>query len=238
MPASKDGSFASLFESAPKQGFAKRHRVGDVLDLEVVSATPETVLVALDGKQEAFIDPVELTDSDGKLTVSVGSRVAVRVVAIDRATGETQLSSVSRDPVMSVATPAAESPVAPGASVVVGMRVKGNVAGVERYGVFLEFTLPGAARPERGLIPVAELGVPRGADLRKAFPLGKELEVAVVAVDERGRVRLSVIALRDAEERRAFETYVAAEKSDDEPDGAKRSNFGTFADLTKKKKKQ
>jgi hypothetical protein len=31
---------------------------------------------------------------------------------------------------------------------------------------------------------------------------------------------------------------VAAEKSDDEPDGAKRSNFGTFADLTKKKKKQ
>jgi small subunit ribosomal protein S1 len=238
MSAPKNDSFAALFESAPKQGFARRHRVGDVLDLEVVRATPETVLVALDGKQEAFVDPAELTDADGKLTVSVGSRVAVRVVAIDRTTGETQLSAVSKDPVVVTATAGSpgDSAAVAGASLVVGMRVKGNVSGVERYGVFLEFSVPGAPKPERGLIPTAELGVPRGADLRKAFPIGKELEAAVVAIDERHRVRLSVTALRDAEERRAFETYAAAEKTDDAGEAGKRSSFGTFADLKQKKK--
>ena len=121
-----------------------------------------------------------------------------------------------------------------GASLVVGMRVKGKVSGVERYGIFIEFAVPGAPRPERGLVPTAELGVPRGADLRKAFPIGKELEAAVIAVDDRHRVRLSVTALRDAEERRAFETYAAAEKSDEAGEGGKRSTFGTFADLKKK----
>jgi small subunit ribosomal protein S1 len=238
MSAPKTDSFAALFESAPKQGFARRHRVGDVLDLEVVRATPETVLVALDGKQEAFVDPAELTDVHGKLTVSVGSRVAVRVVAIDRATGETTLSAVSKEPVVVTASAAApgESAAAPGTSLVVGMRVKGKVSGVERYGVFMEFSVPGAARPERGLVPTSELGVPRGADLRKSFPLGKELEAAIVAVDERQRVRLSVTALRDAEERRAFETYAAAEKVEDTGDGGKRSSFGTFADLKKRNK--
>jgi small subunit ribosomal protein S1 len=236
MPGSKKDSFAALFEAAPKQGFARRYRVGDVLDLEVVRATPETVLVALDGKQEGFVEPAELTDADGKLTVSVGSRVAVRVVAIDRTTGETQLSAVSKDPVVVSAEPPGESRAAPGASLVIGMRVKGKVSGVERYGVFVEFSVPGASRPERGLVPTAELGVPRGADLRKAFPAGKEIEAAIVAIDERSRVRLSVTALRDAEERRAFETYAAAEKTEEAADGGKNSGFGTFADLKKRKK--
>jgi small subunit ribosomal protein S1 len=115
------------------------------------------------------------------------------------------------------------------------MRVKGKVSGVERYGVFVEFSVPGAPRPERGLVPTTELGVPRGADLRKAFPLGKELEAAIIGIDERKRVRLSVTALRDAEERRAFETYAAAEKTEEVAEG-RGSGFGTFADLSKKKK--
>src|SRR5689334_22149581 len=216
MAGPKEDSFASLFESAPKQGFRRRHRVGDVLDLEVVRASPDSVLVALDGKQEAFVDPATLTGPDGKLTVSVGSRIAARVVAIDRATGETELVPVSQDPVVAslADTPSADAAAPTDArSVVVGMRVKGKVSTVERFGVFLEFAVPGAPRPARGLVPTSELGAPRGADLRKGYPIGKELEAAVVAIDERGRVRLSVIAIRDAEERRAFETYAAAEKS-------------------------
>jgi small subunit ribosomal protein S1 len=115
------------------------------------------------------------------------------------------------------------------------MRVKGKVSGVERYGVFVEFPVPNAPRPERGLVPVAELGTPRGADLRKLYPLGKELEAAVIAIDEKGRVRLSVTALSAAEERRAFESY-AGEKSEEKKEGGKAASFGTFADLLKKKK--
>src|SRR6185436_20902801 len=96
----RDGSFASLFESAPKQGFARRHRVGEVLDLEVVRVGKDAILVALDGKQEGFIEPALLSDESGKPTVSVGSRVAVRVVEIDKSTGEIRLEPLSKDPVV------------------------------------------------------------------------------------------------------------------------------------------
>lgn len=239
----QDESFAAMFESAPKQGFARRHRVGEVLDLEVVGVGAESVLVALDGKQEGFIPTSELADESGKPTVRVGSRVAVRVVDIDRQTGEIRLSAVSREPVVSALSASGEGETAGaparGSSIVVGMRVKGKVTGVERYGVFVEFPVTGASRPERGLVPVSELGTPRGADLRKMFPVGTEMEAAVITIDERGRVRLSVTALSAAEERREFETFAAGEsgKSEGKP-GEKggRPGFGTFADLLQKRK--
>ncbi|HVU03947.1 MAG TPA: S1 RNA-binding domain-containing protein [Polyangiaceae bacterium] len=236
----RDASFASLFESSPRQGFARRHRVGEVLDLEVVRVSPEAVLVAVDGKQEGYIDPALLSDESGKPTVHVGSRVAVRVVSIDKSSGEIRLEPLSKDPVVANLGagdgPADAAATKTGTSLVVGMRVKGKVAGVERYGVFLEFAVPNAPRPERGLVPVAELGTPRGADLRKLFPVGKELEAAIIAIDERGRVRLSVTALSAAEERRAFESY-AGEKAEEKKEGGRNQSFGTFADLLSKKKK-
>src|SRR6185312_8633993 len=46
MTTPKDDSFASMFEAAPKAGFARRVRQGDVLDLEVVRVGTDTVLVA------------------------------------------------------------------------------------------------------------------------------------------------------------------------------------------------
>jgi small subunit ribosomal protein S1 len=264
-----DDSFAAMFESAPKQGFARRHRVGDVLDLEVVGVGPEAVLVALDGKQEGFIPTSELVNDEGKPTVRVGSRVAVRVAEIDRESGEVRLSAISRDPVVATlsesgaANDGSASPAHGGqarggrtTSTVVGMLVKGKVTGVERYGVFVEYPVAGGGRPERGLVPAPELGTPRGADLRKLYPIGTELEAAVIAIDERGRVRLSVTALSAAQERRDFETYEAGDQTEEKSaDGAKNeksagkagsgkkkpetgrnASFGTFADLLKKKK--
>jgi small subunit ribosomal protein S1 len=260
----QDDSFAAMFESAPTQGFARRHRVGDVLDLEVVGVGPETVLVALDGKREGFIPASELVDDEGKATVRVGSRVAVRVADIDRETGEVRLSAISRDPVVATlsdpsgandgaaanAARAAQARGGRASSTVVGMLVKGKVTGVERYGVFVEYPVASGGRPERGLVPAPELGTPRGADLRKMFPIGTDLEAVVVAIDERGRVRLSVTALSAAQERREFETYEAGDQTEekseakkgDNPAGKKKTDngrnatFGTFADLLKKKK--
>jgi len=244
MNAPKDESFASMFESAPKVGFARRVRTGDVLDLEVVRIGTDAVLVALDGKQEGVIPLSELSKEDGTPTVRVGSRVAARVVNIDRTTGEVRLTPLSSDPVVQAAADAAPAAgpqaTSRGTPIVVGMRVKGKVAGVERYGVFVEFALAGAQRPERGLVPTAELGKPRGADLRKAFPVGSDIEAAVIAVDEKGRVRLSVIALTAAEERSAFESYNASKPENTEKaqggKGARREGFGTLADLLNKKK--
>ncbi|HEX4477332.1 MAG TPA: S1 RNA-binding domain-containing protein [Polyangiaceae bacterium] len=238
MPDDKDASFKALFESSPNRGRARQLRLGDVLDVEVVRVGAKEVFVALDGKQEGFIEAGALRDADGKPTVSMGSRIAARVTAIDRETGSVELTPLSPEPIV---TGVSESPegakaAAPDNAVVTGMRVKGKVAGVERYGVFLSFEVPGKSRPERGLIPAAELGVPRGADLRKAFPVGKELEAAVTAIDERGRIRLSVTAMNAAEEQRAFRDYTDRARPEANKGEKKPVGFGTFADLLKRGK--
>jgi small subunit ribosomal protein S1 len=231
-------SFSSLFEAAPNKGAPRRVRIGEVLDLEVVRTGKTEVFVALDGKQEGFILADELLDENGESTVRLGSRVAARVIEIQRDTGSIRLTPVSSQPIVDALSGAAtpQATGSRGSTVVAGMRVKGKVTGVERYGVFVEFPVTGESRPGRGLVPVAELGSPRGADLRKAFPVGTEMEAAVVAIDERGRIRLSVIALNVADERKAFETFTAGAKEPNPGDKNQRERFGTFADLLKKKK--
>ncbi len=232
-------SFAALFEASPKQGAPRRWRLGDVLDLEVVRVGKSEVFVALDGKQEGYIEAAELADKDGKPSVFVGSRIAARIVHVDRDTGSIRLSPVSTEPLLPAVADAAGSPGAPAtpqAAVVAGMKVKGKVVGVERYGVFVEFAVLGLHKPARGLVPVSELGAPRGADLRKMFPLGTELAATVLAVDERGRTRLSVTALAAAEERREFESFVAGPEETKGKPPPQKPTFGTFADLMNKKK--
>jgi small subunit ribosomal protein S1 len=237
-PEQDPQSFAALFEASPKKGAPRKWRLGDVLDLEVVRIGKSEVFVALDGKQEGYIEAAELADEHGKPTVFVGSRIAARIVQVDRGTGAIRLSPVSTEPILPAVADAASGPAAaaqPQAAVVAGMKVKGKVVNVERYGVFIEFPILGAPKPARGLVPVSELGAPRGADLRKTFPLGSELSATVLSVDERGRTRLSVTALAAAEERRAFESFVAG-PDDAKGNPAPKPGFGTFADLMKRKK--
>ncbi len=108
-PNDDSSSFASMFEAAPKAGAPRRFRIGDVLDLEVVRITATEVLVALDGKQEGYIALAELTNAEGKPTVSLGSRIAARVVEIERGTGAVRLSPVSTAPIV---TALADGPAA------------------------------------------------------------------------------------------------------------------------------
>jgi small subunit ribosomal protein S1 len=108
----------------------------------------------------------------------------------------------------------------------VGAVVEGAVDRIETYGVFLQ--VDGTkGRAGRGLIPVAELGVQRGVDLRATFPKGARLTVKVLETGE-GRLRFSVKAAKDAEERAQFEE--ARSKAD------KGASFGTLGDLLKKRK--
>lgn len=99
--------------------------------------------------------------------------------------------------------------------------VKGKVQKVERFGVFLE--LDGNAV---GLIPNAEMNTERGADHLRMFPVGTELEVAVLDVDKkRGRIRLSRKALTQAVEKKALDDY---KKRENAP-----QSLGSFGDLLK-----
>jgi small subunit ribosomal protein S1 len=114
--------------------------------------------------------------------------------------------------------------------VAVGQVVSGTVDRVESYGVFLQ--IDGTkGRAGRGLVPTVELGVPRGADLRKAFPLGTKLKAKVLDLAE-GKMRLSLRALKDDEERAQFEGFQKQEKDTVAPTG-----FGTLGDLLKSRKK-
>jgi small subunit ribosomal protein S1 len=112
------------------------------------------------------------------------------------------------------------------ASVKVGSVVTGVVERIETYGIFVQ--IDGTkGRAGRGLVPQVELGVPRGTDLRKAFPEGTKVTAKVLETGE-GRLRLSIKGAKDAEERADYE---AARGKANVP-----ASLGTFADLLKGRK--
>ena len=118
----------------------------------------------------------------------------------------------------------------------VGQVVSGAVERVESYGVFVQ--IDGTkGRAGRGLLPTSEMGTPRGADLRKTFPLGTKLKVKVIGIDE-GKMRLSVTALKDDEERKEFEGFKGKATKGGASEPAAGSGFGTLGDLLKKRGKK
>ena len=89
-------------------------------------------------------------------------------------------------------------------SVSLGAVLTGSVERVETFGVFVR---PGPG--QTGLVPNAELGTARGADDRKAFPVGKEIKVLVLAIEEGGRrIRLSHAQALAQEERAETQAYL------------------------------
>lgn len=104
--------------------------------------------------------------------------------------------------------------------------VHGTVERIETYGIFVQ--VDGTkGRAGRGLVPNAELGVPRGTDLRKAFPEGTKVKAKVLETGE-GKLRLSIKGAKDAEERADFEAAKGK--------AAAPRSLGTFADLLKGRK--
>jgi small subunit ribosomal protein S1 len=97
-------------------------------------------------------------------------------------------------------------------SAVTGAVVTGTVDRLESFGVLVRLG-PG----QIGLIPNAELTIPRGADARKAFPVGSEIKVLVTAIEEGGRrIRLSHTQALAQAEKTETEAYLreTTKKSD------------------------
>jgi small subunit ribosomal protein S1 len=121
----------------------------------------------------------------------------------------------------SAKTSAAAGPAAASRSgVVPGARLTGKVERHESFGVFV-FLAPG----KTGLMPFSETGVEKGADVKKALPVGSEIEVIVLEADAAGRrIRVSHKAVEQAREAAEVREYAERESE------AQVKSFGSLAD--------
>lgn len=217
-------SFAALFERSDRTVRKRGARVGETVQAVVVQAGQAGVFVELDGHRQGFIETVDLQAPDGTLRVAVGSTLHARVVRVDDEGIRLMPTVETAAEVGAAVALGGSAPDDAGVKIAVGQVVSGTVDRVESYGVFVQ--IEGTkGRAGRGLAPTSELGVARATDLRKAFPLGTKLTVKVVDMAQ-GRIRLSVRALKDDEERAAFDGFREAEKKAAAPPG-----FGTLGDL-------
>ena len=91
------------------------------------------------------------------------------------------------------------------------------------YGLFVR--LPQLGTKVRGLLPMEELKASEKGDVKKRFPRGKEVRVEIIAIDDKGKIRLSQKVMEEREDRKEFEKFIQKDK--------KKGDFGIFGDLLK-----
>jgi small subunit ribosomal protein S1 len=146
--------------------------------------------------------------------VSVGTTAAFEILSVDVAQKRIGVALVEEGSSRAAGVTAPSDALAPGTI------VTGKVERHERFGVFV-FLSPGRT----GLMPVAETGLDRDADMVKAFPIGSDVEVAVLDADDSGRrIRLSRTAVAQQREQAELREYAAR------PDATPASSLGSLAD--------
>jgi len=168
-------------EGDPWAAMPGRLRERQVVRGRLVRATEFGIFVELLPGIDGLLHVSEIPRSRAgamRAAVAAGADVSVMILAID--TGKRRIS-LALAPDDASAGDRVESAVA------VGAVLTGTVERIEPFGVFVRLG-PG----QTGVVPNAELGTQRGADHRKAFPLGSELKVLVLSIEEAGRrIRLS-----------------------------------------------
>jgi small subunit ribosomal protein S1 len=149
--------------------------------------------------------------SDPSLVVKAGDEVTVKVLRVD---AEKQKISLGLKQLLDDPWSKAGETYQP------GQLRKGRVTRVAQFGVFVELE-PGI----QGLVPLSETGVSREMDVKKAFPVGRELEVVILEVDQAARrIRLSVKGVEELRESHEAREYT--ERADAAPTQA----LGSLAD--------
>ncbi len=158
-----------------------------------------------------------------KDVVSEGEEIEVQVLEIDRTKRRISLSLKRLEKVEEIRKE--------GGGPNVGDAVDCVVTSAKPFGVFVDIT--SSDLKLSGLIPSAETGESRDANLHKKFPRGRKMQAEVVNIDNRGRIRLSLTSLHTRKEREGFESY----KSGSETQRAGTS-LSIFADVLEKVKRQ
>ncbi|MCK6546786.1 S1 RNA-binding domain-containing protein [Myxococcota bacterium] len=147
--------------------------------------------------------------------VKVGDEVEATIVAVDWDKKRIGLSLV-------------KTPQELANDLAAGTVHEGTIDRIESFGLFVK--LPTGAR---GLVPAAETGTQRGADLKKEFKQGSKVKVSVLEVDANsGKIRLSIRQVAEAEERAEYQGYMKGSAPAQTSGG---SGLGTLGDLFKGK---
>ena len=147
-------------------------------------------------------------------SVPAGTTAAFEILTIDIAQKRIGIAMVEEGSSRAAEATPSQDAIVPGAI------VTGKVERHEKFGVFV-FLSPGRT----GLMPNAETGLDRDADLVRAFPIGSEIEVAVLEVDPATRrIRLSKKAVAQQREQAELREYAAR------PDAEPTSSLGSLAD--------
>jgi small subunit ribosomal protein S1 len=92
----------------------------------------------------------------------------------------------------------------------IGQILKGIVEDSKPYGLFVR--LPQFGAKVRGLLPLEEMRESERGDVKKKFPKGREIQVEIISIDEKGRIRLSQRAMEEREDRKDYEKFVEKEE--------------------------
>ena len=192
----------ALLEARQREAQAEamgRLAVGQELDGVVRSLTRHGAVVDLGGV-EGFLHVSELANRyvrGPEEVLQVDARIKVTVLSIDSEGAKTRIR-------LSL-LPAADQPEqAPKNDEILAATVVRAVAG----GLIVQ-----TARGD-GFIPVRELALAPGADFRRAFPPGRELQVVAIHNDvDRRRITFSVRGVEAVEEHRNFEAFGASNRS-------------------------
>ena len=187
---------------------------GAVITGRVVSVPDFGAFVDLGGGIQGLLHVSEMSwtrVSNPNEVVAPGDEITVRVLRVDDANGKIALGlkQLQDDP---WTTAPEKFPV--------GTVRTGRVARIAEFGVFVELE-PGFT----GLLPAAETGTDRGVDLRRAFPIGSEVQVVVHEVDAAARrIRLSKKAVAEQQEQAEVREYAQRQ------DAAQGPTVGSMAD--------
>ena len=196
------------------------YEVGQVLSGRVTRVTDFGAFVELEPGVEALahMSTFAPTGRSGgwSKSITAGSQGTFEILSIDLEKKRIGVAMVEEGSAKAGAPSAAPART----GIVPGAKVTGKVERHESFGVFV-FLAPGRT----GLMPFSETGVEKGADIKKALPVGSEVEVIVLEADPAGRrIRVSHKAVGQAQEEAEVREYAERETA------AQSQSFGSLAD--------
>ena len=189
-------------EQDPWADVHKRYPPGSVHKGKVARMQPFGAFIELEKGVDGLLHVSEI-DLDGKRiqhpneVLKEAQEVTVRVSKVDRSQRRIALAMLPEG--------VTEEQIKQSINPRPGMVVMAKIAEHESYGIWaqIEGTF---GKVGRGFIAPPDSAQPRGADLKKVLPVGTDVKVKIVEID-RGRLKLSIRAALQDEERQAYRAY-------------------------------